>query len=123
MQVTMPWYFSFLRINLIEILFKIQKFQNQRLTDAQCIQKYSINSSIDICAGETGGNKDTCQGDSGGPLVVPIGNKWMLGGLTSFGRGCNDGGVYTRTSFYFNWILQNLQQDQSFTTNAPSRKS
>ncbi len=75
-----------------------------------------------MCAGETGGNKDTCQGDSGGPLVVFIGNKWMLGGLTSFGRGCNDGGVYTRTSFYYNWILQNLQQDQTLTTSAPNSK-
>ena len=92
----------------------------KRLTDAECIQKYNVNPSIDICAGVTGGNKDTCQGDSGGPLVVPIGNKWLLGGLTSFGVGCNDGGVYTRTSFYYNWILQNLQQDQSITTNTPT---
>jgi secreted trypsin-like serine protease len=101
MQVTMPW-----------------------LSDSQCIQKYSINPAICICAGETGGNKDTCQGDSGGPLVVLVGNKWMLGGLTSFGRGCNDGGVYARTSNYYNWILQNLQQDQTLTTttSAPNRK-
>ena len=35
----------------------------------------------------------------------------MLGGLTSFGRGCNDGGVYTRTSFYYNWIVQILPQN------------
>jgi hypothetical protein len=57
--------------------------------------------------------------------VVFIGNKWMLGGLTSFGRGCNDGGVYARTSNYYNWILQNLQQDQSLTTttSAPNSKS
>jgi hypothetical protein len=57
--------------------------------------------------------------------VVLIGNKWMLGGLTSFGRGCNDGGVYARTSNYYNWILQNLQQDQTLTTTTPgpNRKS
>ncbi len=56
--------------------------------------------------------------------MVNIGNKWMLGGLTSFGRGCNDGGVYARTSNYYNWILQNLQQDQTLTTttSAPNRK-
>jgi secreted trypsin-like serine protease len=51
--------------------------------------------------------------------VVLVGNKWMLGGLTSFGRGCNDGGVYARTSNYYNWILQNLQQDQTLTTTTP----
>ena len=56
--------------------------------------------------------------------MVFIGNKWMLGGLTSFGRGCNDGGVYARTSNYYNWILQNLQQDQTLTTTTvgPNRK-
>ncbi len=35
----------------------------KRLTDTVCIQKYSINPSLYICAGETGGNKDTCQVD------------------------------------------------------------
>ena len=82
-----------------------------RLSDTQCIQKYRIDPAICICAGETGGNKDTCQGDSGGPLVVLIGNKWMLGGLTSFGIGCSNGGVYARTSNYYNWILENLQNN------------
>ena len=66
--------------------------------------------------------KLTNQGDSGGPLVVQVGNKWMLGGITSFGTGCNDGGAYTRTSFYTSWILQNLQQDQILTTT-PSPSS
>ena len=46
----------------------------------------------------------------------------MLGGITSFGIGCNDGGVYARTSFYASWILQNLQQDQTLTTT-PSPSS
>ena len=32
-----------------------------RLTDAACTQKYSINPAICVCAGDTGGNKDTCQ--------------------------------------------------------------
>ena len=76
------------------------------LTDARCAQKYpTVDVSNAICAGETGGNKDTCQGDSGGPLVVqnPDG-KWYLGGITSWGYGCGDGGVYTRTSLYNPWI-------------------
>ena len=47
------------------------------------------------------------QGDSGGPLVVKLGdNRYYAGGITSWGYGCNDGGVYTRTSFYFDWISE-----------------
>jgi enterokinase len=81
------------------------------LTDARCVQKYpAVDVTNAVCAGETGENKDTCQGDSGGPLVVqnPDG-KWYLGGLTSWGYGCGDGGVYTRTSLYYNWIGQTIQ--------------
>ena len=38
MQVAMPW-----------------------LTDARCIQKYNIDPTNSVCAGEDGQNKDTCQ--------------------------------------------------------------
>ena len=44
------------------------------------------------------------KGDSGGPYSVKVGSKWMLGGLTSWGYGCGDGGVYTRVSLYLSWI-------------------
>ena len=44
------------------------------------------------------------KGDSGGPLVVQNGTKWYLGGLTSWGYDCGDGGVYTRVSLYYYWI-------------------
>jgi secreted trypsin-like serine protease len=75
------------------------------LTDARCKQKYpTVNTVVAVCAGEDGQNKDTCQGDSGGPLVVKSQGKWQLAGITSWGYGCGDGGVYTRTSNYYNWI-------------------
>jgi len=75
------------------------------LTDARCKQKYpQVDALNAICAGETGDYKDTCQGDSGGPLVVLSNGKWQLGGLTSWGYGCGDGGVYTRVSLYYQWI-------------------
>ena len=44
--------------------------------------------------------------------MVFVGNKWMLGGVTSFTRiPCVMGG-FARTSFYHDWILLNLRQDQ-----------
>jgi secreted trypsin-like serine protease len=80
------------------------------LTDAACRTKFGgANNMLDpatqVCAGITGENKDTCQGDSGGPLVVKHSdNKWFLIGLTSWGYGCGDGGVYARTSAYRPWV-------------------
>lgn len=77
------------------------------LTDAACKTKFGTNllPASQVCAGVTGGGKDTCQGDSGGPLVVKQADGfWYLIGLTSWGYGCGDGGVYTRTSAFRTWV-------------------
>jgi secreted trypsin-like serine protease len=85
------------------------------LTDAACTAKFGgANNMLDartqICAGVSGANKDTCQGDSGGPLVVqdPSSKRWELIGLTSWGYGCGDGGVYTKCSAYRSWVEQKM---------------
>ncbi|UJR27560.1 hypothetical protein I4U23_008842 [Adineta vaga] len=65
------------------------------------------NASTQFCAAVQGGGKDTCQGDSGGPLMSFSDNRWVLVGLTSYGTGCalpNYPGVYTRVSYYVDWI-------------------
>uniref|UniRef100_A0A182PQ56 Peptidase S1 domain-containing protein n=1 Tax=Anopheles epiroticus TaxID=199890 RepID=A0A182PQ56_9DIPT len=55
---------------------------------------------------------DTCEGDSGGPLYHVAGGddspKYYLLGVTSFGAGCGSSNpsVYTRISFYLDWIEQ-----------------
>lgn len=60
-----------------------------------------------LCAGYPEGGRDACQNDSGGPL-------WLNGrliGLVAFGEGCgqpNRPGVYTRVSYYRNWINANI---------------
>jgi len=108
----------------------LQEVRMPFLSDERCIQKYPrAYKDVMVCAGETGNNADTCQGDSGGPLVVrhlptdpynndqnddgnyaqPSGERWYLAGLTSWGYGCGDGGVYTRTSAFYSWIKQILK--------------
>lgn len=65
-----------------------------------CNDANSYNGSITarmMCAGTSGGGRDTCQGDSGGPLT----RNNELVGITSWGRGCarpNFYGVYARVS-------------------------
>jgi secreted trypsin-like serine protease len=79
------------------------------LTDAACRTKFGgANNMLDpvyqVCAGVSGANKDTCQGDSGGPLIVQRNGLWYLLGITSWGYGCGDGGVYARPSAYRPWV-------------------
>lgn len=89
----------------------LQEAQLKMVPHAKCQEQFSnvkgalINEKV-LCAGENG--KDTCQGDSGGPLIIPDGktNLFYLGGVVSYGIGCNSGypGVYTRIAQYIDWI-------------------
>lgn len=90
----------------------LYQVQMNVLSDARCKQKYSTsNSQIEVCAGDNEG-KDTCQGDSGGPLVVKHDDKrWYLSGITSWGYGCGDGGVYARTSAFYDWVEDNIERN------------
>lgn len=54
----------------------------------ECHRLSQFNAATQICAGEYLGGKDSCQGDSGGPLFIKTQNKFVLIGLTSYGRGC-----------------------------------
>ncbi|UJR32729.1 hypothetical protein I4U23_020188 [Adineta vaga] len=66
------------------------------------------NKTMQICAGVSGGNKDTCYGDSGGPLMFfTESRQWVIVGLTSYGYECASrtyAGIYTRMTFYLDWI-------------------
>ncbi|RNA17745.1 plasma kallikrein [Brachionus plicatilis] len=71
-----------------------------------------FDSSVNISAGEKG--KSICFGDSRGPLVVKVDEKWQLAGIPSwvlqtFIQSCYDGGAFTKTSVYINWIKENIQ--------------
>jgi trypsin len=71
-----------------------------------------VNESM-ICAGISTGGKDACYGDDGGPLLLTGGSYFedLQVGLTSWGIGCghpNYPGVYTRVSFFNEWIHDNI---------------
>ena len=64
-----------------------------------------VSEDSQVCAGVEGGGKDSCEGDSGGPLVDS--QTMVQYGLVSFGVGCarpGKPGVYTRVSYYKEWI-------------------
>ncbi|CAH1790054.1 unnamed protein product, partial [Owenia fusiformis] len=67
-----------------------------------------------FCAGERDGAADTCKGDSGGGYFCSHRGRWILCGVTSWGRGCGikkSPGVYTKLNFYFTWIMSHLVAD------------
>ncbi len=56
-----------------------------------------------VCAGRPEGNVGTCFGDSGGPMILFENGIPYLGGITSWGIGCGQPGLYdvmTRVSAY-----------------------
>ena len=56
-------------------------------------------------------------GDSGGPILKWTGRYWEQVGIVSYGDGCAEPGkpgIYTRLSYYYDWISDILQQDNEF---------
>jgi hypothetical protein len=69
---------------------------------SSCRSTYGLGNIFDfnICAGASG--RDACYGDSGGPMTY----NGKLVGVVSWGSACagSDPGVYTRVSWFANWI-------------------
>jgi secreted trypsin-like serine protease len=59
-----------------------------------------------LCAAIPANFNETCQCDSGGPLQTIVGEQHHIVGITSFGFSCGSqlSSVYTRVSFYLDWI-------------------
>ena len=62
-------------------------------------------------------------GDSGGPIHQWLGDHWEQVGIVSFGKGCAEAehpGVYTRLSFYHDWIDATMKGINYTTPNIPA---
>lgn len=89
------------------------------VSDTDCDDSYAftfggIDESVEVCAGEFHGTKDSCQGDSGGPLMVPDGQGYFKQiGVVSWGFGCGwptQYGVYSRVGdrVLYDWIQHTI---------------
>lgn len=67
-----------------------------------------------LCAEYAQGTLDACEGDSGGPLVCPIGTKWYLTGVMSWGVGCGHPlkyGVYSDVMSLKKWVQDTMKKN------------
>ncbi len=86
------------------------------VSDEDCATVYEtqgFDPSVEVCAGEQTGGKDSCQGDSGGPLMVKNQGRWTQMGVVSWGLGCGWPalpGVYARIADnpLHNWLQTNI---------------
>jgi trypsin len=78
-------------------------------TCAANLRPYTVFEATMICAANVGDGLDTCQGDSGGPLVTthPDGRYYLVG-ITSWGVGCGNTGVYTRVTAFTSWMISTM---------------
>ncbi|CAF0726136.1 unnamed protein product [Rotaria sp. Silwood1] len=77
--------------------------------DPMCISAMN-DSEIQFCVGLP----DDGKGDSGGPIFQWTGQYWEQVGIVSHGNGCAKLGhpdVYTRLSYYYDWINNILKND------------
>lgn len=67
----------------------LQEVDVQYVSHEQCNIQYDgdIIEDVMLCAGVTGGGKDSCQGDSGGPIVVKTDDGHVQVGVVSWGYG------------------------------------
>lgn len=100
---------------------KLQEVEVKVLSNAQCKKTGYDSSWITpemLCAGVSGGGKDSCQGDSGGPLVTRVGSSYVLIGVVSWGEGCalaNYPGIYARVTTQLGWIRENSEGEGTIT--------
>lgn len=95
--------------NVILDFFTYQECQTSYASTSVRKLKNGLDDETQICAGGRHSERDTCQGDSGGPLgfFTYFKREHYLVGVTSIGKACgglNTPSIYTRVSYYKDWI-------------------
>ncbi|CAG2167924.1 unnamed protein product [Oppiella nova] len=93
----------------------LRQVQVPIITNKDCARSYNalMVTSKQMCAGYAAGKRDSCQGDSGGPMTMQLDGRegrYVQIGITSWGKGCAEPkypGVYTKVSYYIDWIQSN----------------
>ncbi|KAG7371196.1 peptidase S8 family protein [Nitzschia inconspicua] len=103
------------RLSLSNILMEAEVAYVDSQTCAAAHQPEPITDDM-LCASED--NIDACYGDSGGPLILKGSSvaQDSLAGIVSWGNGCanpNFPGVYTRISYFYDWVVQNVCERDS----------
>uniref|UniRef100_A0A182Q9D0 Peptidase S1 domain-containing protein n=1 Tax=Anopheles farauti TaxID=69004 RepID=A0A182Q9D0_9DIPT len=106
------------REQLSDVLMKVDLDEFPATTcSTQYQSKKQLRHGLDeshLCVGSVGTGKDTCLGDSGGPLQLLTNQTtctYHLVGITSLGQLCGTEkayGVYTKVSYYLDWIEDNV---------------
>lgn len=95
-------------------LFSYEECQTSYATVSTRRLPNGLDDETQICAGGRNSERDTCQGDSGGPLefFTYYNRVHFLIGITSIGKACgsvNTPSIYTRVSYYKDWIEENMK--------------
>ena len=91
----------------------LQEVKVKAVSHNTCVRQHGndIKRAIHLCAGVSGGGKDSCQNDSGGPIFKFDNGTPVQVGVVSFGEGCaraGSAGVYARVSGVADWIDQQI---------------
>lgn len=102
----------------------LQQVNVTAFSQTSCNTSYpkQIDQNTMLCAGVTGGGRDSCKGDSGGPLFD---NNGTLVGLVSWGNQCalaGYPGVYARISGGYSWINHQICEMSSYPPEWCPRK-
>ncbi|RWS10377.1 hypothetical protein B4U79_01719 [Dinothrombium tinctorium] len=109
--------------NSSEMAQKLQEIFLPEVPIEVCSKIWNLNlGESRICVGEE--MKNVCKGDDGGPLMYDIDSRWYQIGITSFsGPKCGDKypGVFTRVSFYIDWINARINGSNTCSNASQSK--